>query len=120
MRAAQFDDAFFSGVCLNHQPVKTRRHDLVFFRQQKDCWRTTRSRVCNAVEVSRDLQCNRTCQQPQVPPAKLAQNHFAQRRWILQDQSGNFGGARCSHMKRSRCADARAICDDWRISRFMS
>ena len=35
MGAAQFDDAFFSSVCLNHQPVKTRRHDLVFFRRAK-------------------------------------------------------------------------------------
>jgi hypothetical protein len=31
--AAQFDDAFFSRVCLDDELVKTGRHDLVFFSQ---------------------------------------------------------------------------------------
>ena len=33
MRAAQFDDAFFSAVRVDYETVKTRRHDLVFFSQ---------------------------------------------------------------------------------------
>ena len=120
MGATQFDNAFVSGVCLNHKPVKTRRYDFVLFRQQKDCRRATRFCVRDAVEISRDLRCDWTSQQPQVPPAKLAQDHFAQRRWIMQNQSGDSGRARCGHVKRSRYADARSICDDWRVSRFMS
>src|SRR6478672_3554692 len=108
MSAAQFDDAFFSGVCLNDEPVKTRRNDLVSFGEQKDRWRTTHSRIRNAIKISWDLQCDWTGQQPQVPPAKLTQDHFAQRRWIMQDQSGNFGGAGCSQVQRGRHSDARA------------
>ena len=75
--AAQFDDAFFSGACLDDKPVKPRRDDLIFLREQKNGRRSTRARVRNAVKISRDLQCHWTGQQPQIPPAELAQNHLA-------------------------------------------
>ena len=55
MRAAQLDDAFFSGVRLNHEAVKTGRNDFILFGEQKDCRRASRSRVCNAVKILRDL-----------------------------------------------------------------
>ena len=104
--AAQRDRAFFSGVCLKDQPVKTRRDNFVLFRQQKNCRRATRSRVGDAVEVSWDLQRNRPGEQPQIPPAKLAQDNFAQRHRIMQNQSGDR--TLCRDVKRSGCADARA------------
>src|ERR1051325_11354435 len=56
MGTLQFDNAFFSGIGLNDQPVETRRNDFVFFRQQKYCWCAAGFSICDAVEVSRDLQ----------------------------------------------------------------
>src|SRR6266481_9046696 len=87
--AVQFDHAFFPAVGVNYQPVKARRDDFIPLGQQEDCRRMNRFRVLNAVEISRDLQRDWTRQQPQVPPPKLTKDHFTQRRWIMQNQSGD-------------------------------
>src|SRR5690349_9324118 len=56
MRAPQFDHAFLTGVCLNDEPVKTRRDDLVSFGEQKDRPRATRPAIRYAIELGRNLQ----------------------------------------------------------------
>ena len=97
--ATQFDYAFFSCVRVSHQPVETRCDYFILVCQQKDRGEAAGPCVRNAVKVSRDLHRDWTSQQPKVPPAKLTQDHFAQRRWILQDQPWDFGGPRCGDVK---------------------
>src|SRR6266702_6755798 len=95
----------------------TRRNYFVLFCQQEDCWRANRSRVLNAVEVPRDLQRDWTGQQPEIPPAESTQDHLAQRRWIVQNQSGDPGRPGRSHVERNCPADACSERHDWPIPR---
>src|SRR5689334_20712830 len=113
--AMQRDHAFFSSIGVNYQAVKTRRHHFISFGKEKNRGCATAPRICNAVEISRHLQCDRTCQEPKVPPAKLTQDHFAQWRWIMQNDPSHFTRPRCGKMKRSRNAGARSERHDWPI-----
>src|SRR6516165_407468 len=95
--------------------MKTRRHHFISFGEEENRRCATRRRIYDAVEISRHLQCDWTCQQPQVPPAELTQDHFAQWRWILQNYSGDAARPRCCQMKRGRSADARSKRHNWPI-----
>src|SRR5260370_3770280 len=86
---AHRDYAFLASVGVNYQPMKTRRNHLISLRQQKNGRRVTRFGIRNTVEVPWDLQGNWAGEQPEIPPAKLAQNHLPQRGRIVEDQSGN-------------------------------
>src|SRR5438552_601583 len=68
-------------------------------------------RICNAVEVSRNLQSNRARQEPEIPPAEPAQDHLAQRRRIMQNQPGDRPLRR--DMKRGAYAETRAVKHNW-------
>ena len=85
MSIAHRDHAFFSCVRVNHKSMKAWRDDFIFFRKQENRWCVGRFRICNTVELSRDLPRDWPGQQPQVPPAELPQDHFADWRWILQN-----------------------------------
>src|SRR4029077_17633841 len=91
--------------------MKTRRNPLISFRQQKNGRRVTRFGVRNTVEVPWNLQGNWAREQPEIPPAKLTQNHLPQRGRMVQDQSGNRAMRR--HMQRSRAAKACAEEQNW-------
>ena len=109
--ARKQNHALFTSVSLNHEPVKARRDHFIFFREQKDRGRMNRLRICNTVEISRNLQRDGTRQQPEIPPAKLTQDHLAERRRIMQDQSGN--PSMRSNMERGGCAETRAVEHNW-------
>src|SRR5215472_605915 len=88
----------------------TRRNNFISFRQQEDRRNMTRFRIFDAVEISRDLQCDWARQQPEVPPSEAAQDHFSQRHRIMQNQSRHWA-LRC-YMKRRGSTDACAIRHD--------
>src|SRR6266487_369885 len=96
--------------------LKPGRDYFILFREQKDGWFMNRFGVGNAVEVFWNLQRERTRQQPQIPPAKLAQDHLPERRRIMQNQSSRR--PMCCNLKRSRRAEARAKDDNWAIVRL--
>src|SRR5438874_12045882 len=93
--------------------MKSRRDYFIPFCQQEDCRGMNRLRILNAVEVSRDLQCDWTGQQPQVPPSKAAKDYLTEGHWIMQNQPGD--GTLRSDVERSGCADACAKRHDWFI-----
>src|SRR5437762_3539979 len=68
-------------------------------------------RICNAVEVTRNLQSNRARQEPEIPPAEPAQDHLAQGRRIMQDQPGDRPLR--PNMERGACAETRAVKHNW-------
>src|SRR6266487_3078953 len=111
MSAGQRDYALFARISVNHEAVIARCDHFIFFREQEGSGRVNRFAVCNAVEISRDLQGKRTCQQPEIPPAELAQDHLPQRRRILKDQSGD--GSMRRHMQCGGGAETRAVEHNW-------
>src|SRR5260370_5359078 len=108
---AHRDYAFLASVGVNYQPMKTRRNHLISLRQQKNGRRVTRFGIRNTVEVPWNLQGNWAREQPEIPPAKLAQNYLPQRGRIVQDQSGNRPRRR--YVEFSGAAEACAIDHNW-------
>src|SRR6266446_10792443 len=97
--------------------LKTRRHNFVSFREQKNGRVMNRFGVGNAVEVSWNLQRERTRQQPQIPPTELTQDHLSERRRIVQNQSSHRSMRR--DVKCGGCAKARAKENDWPVARLV-
>jgi hypothetical protein len=114
--AAHRDYALLAGIGVNYQPVKARCNHLISFRQQKNGRRLTRFGIRNTVEVPWNLQSNWTREQPEIPPAKLTQNHLPQRWGIMQDQTGDRPIR--SDMKCGSRTEARAKDDNGPIFRF--
>src|SRR5213079_3337291 len=108
---AERDNTLLSGVCVNHEPVIARRNYFIFFREKEDCRCLNCLRIRNAVELSRNLQGDRTRKQPEIPPAKPAQDHLAQRQRIMQNQSGDRPLP--GDMERSRAAQACSVEQSW-------
>jgi len=104
MRAAQSDDAFFTGISINHQFLESWSNDFVFVGKQKNCRSVSAPTVRNIIKVAWDLQGHRSSQQPQIPPAELAEDHWSKRRWIVKDQASH--GALRSYMQRRARPDA--------------
>ena len=91
-----------------------RRNYFIFFREKEDCRCLNCLRIRNAVEISRNLQRDRTRKQPEIPPPKPAQDHLAQRQRIMQNQSGDRPLP--GDMERSRAAQARSVEHNWSSS----
>src|SRR2546423_8853573 len=95
--------------------MKTGRHYFISFGKEENRVCAARSRISNAVQISRHVQRDWTCQEPKVPPPKLTQDHFSQWRWIMQNDSGDFSRPRCRQIKRGRGADARSKRHNWPV-----
>src|SRR3954451_25348317 len=95
--------------------MKTGRHHFISFGKEENRGCAASSSICDAVQISRHLQCDWTCQEPKVPPSKLTQDHFPQRRWVMQNDSGYLTRPRCRHIKRGRSADTRSKRHDWQV-----
>src|SRR2546423_9806109 len=106
----QRNDALFPGVGINDETLESRRDDFVVFGEKKNCGRMTRARVGDAVEIARNFLGHWSGEQPEVPPAKLAEDDLAQGRGIVQNQTCDF--AMGGDVERAGSAEARTKNDD--------
>lgn len=117
MSAMQYNDAFLAGIRIHDHFLKTRSDNFILVGQQKNRGRMDVSGVANTVELLWNPQRGRTSQQPQIPPAVLAEDQLSKRRRIMQDKA--IDASVRSHMKRGCCSNARTKKNYSAICRIM-
>src|SRR5437667_8353218 len=90
VRAGQGDHLFFAGERINHQTLKLRRNDLVVFGEKKDRGGMNSFCIGDAIEFAWNLQCDRSGQEPQVPPAVVAQDYLSQWWRMVENETADF------------------------------
>src|SRR3982751_2180251 len=70
-----------------HQVLKSRWNDFIIFGEKKNGGRANLFRICDAIEARWNLQSHRASEKPNIPPAIIPQNHLAQWRWIVENET---------------------------------
>lgn len=112
--ASERDDPLFAGVGVDHEMLEARRHHFVLLREQENGGNARRARVRDAVQIGGNFGSHRSGEQPQVPPAELAQDDLPQGGRIVQDQAGDLAVRRDVQSRRG--SQARAEDDDRAIT----
>jgi hypothetical protein len=109
VRAGQSDYLFFSSERIDDQALKFWWNDLVIFGEKENCGSVNLVCIGNALELARNLQRDRSGQEPQVPPA-VVQDYLAQWWRIVEKETADFAISRNVHC---HCTpDARAKNED--------
>src|SRR5437763_15280886 len=105
--AGQGDHLFLSHERIDHQTLKFRRNDLVVFGEKENCRGMNSFCIGDAIECAWNLQGDGSGQEPQVPPAVVAQDYLAQWRRIMKNKATNAAIGRDVHCYRAPNARAK-------------
>src|SRR5437764_15322342 len=101
VRAGQGDHLFFSREGIDHQALKSWRHDLIVFGEKKNRGGTNSFCVRDTIEFARNLQSDWSGEEPEVPPTIVAQDDLAQRSRIVKNKTANFAIGCDTHCYRA-------------------
>src|SRR5438874_12106856 len=105
--AGQGDHLFLSDERIDHQTLKFWWNDLVVFGEKENCRGMNSFCIGDAIECAWNLQGDGSGQEPQVPPAVVAQDYLAQWRRIMKNKATNAAIGRDVHCYRAPNARAK-------------